>query len=235
MIPFWAGAQAPGMPGGNAGFNAAVAKLFGNIPVFSAMVETALTNKADKSRLALPMRMLKREDRFRIEVDFGKMKGTGVALQGLSAMQNIGMARMTSLVLPQDKGMIILFPELKFQTRVSLSEADLPTAGFQLTKKPLGKETIQGQPCVRNLVTLTAADGTKTEVTTWESQSLGGFPVRMLFRQEDGTMLMTFSEVSLGAPAEELFKVPGDYRAFSSMAGLMQEAMTRAISGPAGR
>lgn len=235
MIPFWAGAQAPGMPGGNAGFNAAVARLFGDIPVFSAMVETALTNQTDKSRLTLPMQMMKREDRFRIEVDFGKMKGTGVALQGLSALQNIGMSRMASLVLPQDKGMTILFPELKFQTRVSLSEADLPSAGFGLTKKPLGKETIQGQPCVRNLVTLTASDGTKTEVTTWESQPLGGFPVRMLFRQDDGSMMMTFSAVSLGAPSEELFKVPGDYRAFGSMAGLMQEAMTRAVTGSSGR
>ena len=73
------------------GFNAAVARLFSEVPAFSANVETVLTNKADNSRLSVPMRMLKNGDRFRIEVDFVKMKGAGLAMQGVSAIQNIGM------------------------------------------------------------------------------------------------------------------------------------------------
>ncbi|MCC6233920.1 MAG: hypothetical protein IT580_14845, partial [Verrucomicrobiales bacterium] len=133
--------QAPGMPGGNVGFNAAVAELFKGVPAFSASVDTAMTNKTDKSRVTVPMKMFKSRDRFRIEVDLVQMKGSSIALQGLAGMQNIGMSRMNSLVLPNEKGMLILFPDIKSYTRIPLSEMDLPSAGFKVTKKPSGKDT----------------------------------------------------------------------------------------------
>ena len=212
------------------GFNAAVARLFSEVPAFSANVETVLTNKADNSRLSVPMRMLKNGDRFRIEVDFVKMKGAGLAMQGVSAIQNIGMSRMTSLVLPKEKGMVVLFPELKYYTKVTLEEADLASDGYQMTKRQAGRDTINGQACVRQNVVLTAKDGTRTEVTVWENPALERFPVRMLFRPEGASMMMNFSEVQLTAPGEDAFKVPPDYKGFNSIAGLMQEAMTRALS-----
>lgn len=232
-----AAAQGGGMPGGNVGFNAAVAQLFADIPEFSASVETAITNQAENTRMVLPMQMFKSGDKFRIDVDFVKLRGAGAALQGLSALQNIGMSRMASLVLPQEKGMVVLFPELKFQTKVALSEADLPAEGYKVTKKAAGKETVNGQPCVRQQVTLSTKDGEKTEATTWEAASLNNFPVRMMFRQDKdkdgGIMWMTFSDVKLASPGDERFKVPSDYKGFNSISGLMQEAMTRALN-PAG-
>jgi hypothetical protein len=220
-------AQAPGMPG-NIGFNAAVARLFGDIPAFSATVETVLTNRSERSRLTVPMRMLKLQDRFRIEVDFVKMKGSGVAFTGLGAMQNIGMARMVSLVLPEEKGMIVMFPDIRFYARVPLSEADLPSGGFKLNKRQAGRETVNGQACIRQQVTITGTGGEKTEATTWEAPALSHFPVRMLFRPGGDSMMMNFSEVRLAAPAADQFKVPADYKAFNSIGGLMQEAMTQA-------
>ncbi|MBL9137352.1 MAG: hypothetical protein JNK85_15880 [Verrucomicrobiales bacterium] len=229
-----AGAQGGGMPGGNLGFNAAVAQLFADVPAFSAAVETAITNQAENTRMVLPMRMFKSGDKFRIDVDFVKLRGAGAALQGLSALQNIGMSRMGSLVLPQEKGMVVFFPELKFQTRVSLTEADLPADGYKVTKKAGGKETVNGQPCVRQQVTLTTKDGQKTEATTWEAPALNQFPVRMMFRQDKdkdgGTMWMTFSDVKLASPGDDVFKVPSDYKSFNSISGLMQEAMARALN-----
>ncbi len=220
--------QAPGLPGGNLGFNAAVASLFRDIPAFSAEVETALTNNTDKSHLTLPMQMLKRGDRFRIEVDFLQMKSAGVSLKGLGNMENIGIAKMVSLVLPEEKGMIVLFPELKFSAPVALSETDLPVAGFQVKKRRAGKDTILGKSCVRQNVVLEEPDGTRTDATVWEDPGLKDFPVRMLFRPATGSMMMTFSQVKLTPPAEDLFKVPSDYRKFSGIANLMQEALTRA-------
>ncbi len=217
------------------GYNAIVAKLFSDIPAFTATVETALTNATDKSRLTLPMKMMKLKDQMRIEVDLVKMKGAGVALQGLASMQNIGMARMTSIVSPGDRSMVVLFPDVKFHTRVGLSGADLPDTGFKVTKRQVGKDTIQGQPCLRMLVTLTSTDGVKQEATTWEAPALNRFPVRIFFKPEGSSMTMTFSDVRLTAPPEESFKVPSDSREFEGMSGLMQEAMTRALNPGAAR
>lgn len=223
--------QGAGIPGGELGYNAAMAKLFADIPHFAANVETTLTNLTDKTRLTVPMRMLKRQEELRIEVDFVKMKGTGLALQGLAAMQNIGMARMTSLVDPKQKGMTVIFPELKAFSKVSMSEADLPEAGFKVVKKPVGKDTVDGQACVRQQVTLTSTDGKKVEATTWEATALGNFPIRMFFKQSEGSLTMTFRNVELKPQDEALFKVPADHKSFDSVSSLMQEAMTRAITG----
>jgi len=227
-------ALAQGMPGGGAGYNAIVARLFADIPAFSAKVETALTNTADKSRLLIPMRMMKRDRVMRIEVDFTKMNGSGVAMQGLAGMQNIGMARMTSLVIPGEHFMRVLFPDLKFHSKVELSDSDLPNAEFKVQKKSLGKDTINGQACARQLVTIVSKDGQKNEATTWEATALNNFPVRISFKPQDSTMVMSFTEVALGAPPEDQFKVPADYKEFDSVSSLMSEAMTRAYK-PAGK
>jgi hypothetical protein len=225
--------QGAGLPGGELGYNAAMAKLFADIPHFSAEVETSLTNLTDKTRMTVPMRMHKRQDQLRIEVDFARIKGTGLALQGLAAMQNIGMARMSSLVDPKQKSMTVLFPDLKAYAKVQMSEVDIPQDGFRVTKKPVGKDTIQGQACVRQQVTLTGTDGSKVEATTWEATALGNFPVRMFFRQKEGSMAMSFRDVALRAPADSLFTIPADYAGFDSMSALMQEALTRAVGGGA--
>ncbi len=217
------------MPGGNVGFNAAVAELFRGIPAFTANVDSMMTNRADKTRVTVPMKMLKSRERFRIEVDLVKMKGNSFALQGLAGMQNIGMSRMHSLVLPNEKGMLILFPDLNSYTRVPLSEMDIPSGGFKMSRKAAGKETIQGKSCAKFEVVLTAPDGAKTAATVWESEDLGNFPVRMLFRPDDATMLMEFSQISLAPPEEALFEIPKDYKGFNGISGLMQEAMKQAF------
>lgn len=235
MATSGAWAQGLGMPGSNLGFNAAVATLFNNIPAFGASVEVGFTNKSGSTRMQIPMRMLKRDKDFRMEVDLARIRGSGLAMQGLTGMQNIGMARMVSLVLPKEQGMLVLFPDLKFHTRVELSEADLAVEGFKVAKRAAGKETVNGQACVRQEVTLTAGNGEKTQATTWEATGLGNFPVRMLFRGDDQTMVMNFSQVSLTPPAEDQFRVPKDFTGFNSIAGLMQEALTKALAGPGGR
>lgn len=222
-----ADAQAPGVPGGGMGYNAVVGRLFNDIPAFSANVDTVLTNTADKSRLSVPMRMMKREERLRIEVDFGKLTGDGVDLQGLASMRTIGMSRLDSVVSPSERVMYVLFPDLKFSSQVPLTEGDLPNAGFRVSKKALGRETIQGQACVRQRVTLTDAKGGKTEATVWEASALNGFPVRIFFQADGSAVVMTFTEVGLGAPPPDQFRVPAEYKTFESMTLLMREALDR--------
>lgn len=222
-------AQGGGVPGGGVGYNAVVARLFNDIPAFAATVETALTNTADQSRLIIPMKMAKRQDKIRIEVDFEKMKGEGVAMSALASMKSVGMARMTSVVSPGDRTMYVLFPELKFASRVPLTADDLPNEGFKVTKKSQGKETLNGQVCVRQKIVISSDGGEKTEATTWESPALAHFPVRIMLKPEGSQVAMTFRDVSLTAPDEDAFRVPSDYKSFESMAQLFQEATAKAL------
>jgi hypothetical protein len=217
-----------GIPGGDAGFNAVVAQLFADVPAFSASVATALTNKADKTWVQVPMRMSKRDKRFRIEVDLEQMKGTAPGLANIASMRAIGMSKMASLVVPEEKGMVVVFPDLKAWTRVALAEADFAVSGFKVNKRRAGRDTVRGMECVRQRVTLTARDGTKTEATVWESTAHKGFPIRVLLEPEESTVLLDFDKIELSAPAANLFQAPKDFRQVSTISALMQEALSRA-------
>lgn len=222
--------------GGDAGFHGSIAGLFGEVAAFSADAEVGLTNRTDQTRLNVPMRVFKSRDRFRLEVDLQRVQGTGNAVQGLSALRGIGMTRMTCLVLPEEKGMILMFPELKLGTRVALSETALPADGFRVEKRAVGKETVEGQACVRQEVQVTTSDGARVPGTVWEAAALKGFPVRMLFLPDGSGLGLRFSQVRMASPGEEMFRVPSDVRIVDGAAGLMQEAMTRALqSGALGR
>lgn len=222
--------------GGEGGFHGSLAGLFGDAVAFSADAEVGLTNRTDQSRLNVPMRVFKSRDRFRLEVDLQRVQGAGNAAQGLSTLRGIGMTKMTCLVLPEEKGMILMFPELKVGMRLPFSETALPADGFRVEKRAAGKETLEGQACVRQEVQVTTSDGARVAGTVWEATALKGFPVRMLFQPEDSGLGLRFSQVRMAAPGEEMFRVPSDVRLVDGAAGLMQEAMSRALqSGGLGR
>ncbi len=221
--------RAQEMVGGGVGYNAVVAKLLSEFPAFSASVETLMTNKADRSRLSVPMAMSKRGDLLRIEVDLGKMKGTGVSLDQITAMQNIGLARMAMVVHPAERVMFVVFPEVKFATQVAMSPSDVMDAAVKVTKRRSGKEKLGGLAVVRQQVTMTGTDGRRTEATTWEDPSLNNFPARIAFKQQETSVEMTFVGATLTSAPEDRYGVPADYRKFDSMSTLMEEARKKVL------
>lgn len=223
--------RAQGMPGGGVGYNAVVAKLLADFPAFSASVETLMTNKTDNTRLSVPMGMAKRGEILRVDVDLSRMSGSGVSLDQISAMQNIGLAKMAMLVNPGERVMTVLFPDSKFSTQVAMSPTDVMDPRVKVTKRQSGKDNFAGQPVLRQLVTMAGADGKKTEATTWENPALSGFPVRIAFKQEGTSVVMNFTGTILDSGAEERFAVPADYKKFESMPALMNEARTKRIEG----
>lgn len=224
-------ATGQGMPGGGVGYNAVVAKLLSGFPAFSASVETLMTNKTDNSRLSVPMAMSKRGDILRVDVDLSKMTGTGVSLDQITAMQNIGLAKMAMLVNPAERVMTVLFPDSKFATQVAMSPTDVMNPGVKVSKRQSGKDKIAGQPVLRQVVTMSGEDGKKTEATTWEDPALGHFPVRIAFRQEGTAIVMNFNGATLDSGAEDRFLPPPDFKKFDGMPALMNEARMKVTSG----
>lgn len=154
-------------------------------------------------------------------------------MQGVPMMQNLGLARMATLVQPNQRSMTVLFPDVKYYTRIAMAEADLPRPDVRIEKRSAGRDTINGQACVRQRVTMTSPDGVKTEATVWEAPRLGNFPLRIEVKPDEGSMRMTFRDVKLAEPEGDLFEVPKDYQGFNSIGALMQAATQRAFR-PAG-
>ena len=218
-----------GMPGGEPGFNSLVTKLFRHIPTFSASVDTTMTNKSDRSRVMMPMKMAKRDNVLRIEVDLIKVRGAGISLQSMTALQNVGMSRMVSLMFRGTNAMSLLFPDLKFYTRVGLPDAELMDEKVEIVRKSMGRDLVNGYTCMKQDVTVNVPGGTSTRVTAWEAADLKNFPVRMYFQDENASVVMDYRDVKLTVPGTNQFVVPSDYRYFATLPQLMQEATANAV------
>ena len=61
----------------------------------------------------------------------------------------------------------------------------------------LGKDTVDGHPCVKNKVIVTDNEGSKHESTVWNATDLKNFPVKIeTDRTGRQTMTMLFKNVS---------------------------------------
>lgn len=222
-------AQGGAMPGGDPGFNSLVTKLFRQIPVFTAAVETIMTNKSDRSRVTMPMKMAKRDNVLRIEVDLVKVRGAGMSLPAMTALQNVGMSRMVSLMHRGSNSMVLMFPELKYHTRVGLPDSELMDERVEVVKKAAGRDLVNGYTCTKQDVTVNIPGGASTRLTSWEAADLKGFPVRMFFEDENASVVMNYRDVKLTPAAPSQFEIPPDWQYFDTLPKLMQEATARAL------
>lgn len=229
-VPGWAApAGRIGVPGADMGFNALVTKMLRDIPEFSASVETVMTNKLDRSRVTMPMKLAKRDGALRMDIDLTAVKGAGMSLQVLNSLQSVGMAKMVNLLHRGTNTMEIFFPDLKFHTRVVLPPGELLDAEATITKKAGGRDLVNGYTCVKQVATVTSPGTKPTEVLAWEAADLKGFPVRLLIQDGQATVVMNFRDVKLTAPPEQHFAVPPGSRFFETLPALMQLASEQAM------
>ncbi len=192
-----------------------------------------MTNKSDRSRVTMPMKLAKREDRLRMDLDLSAVKGAGMSLQSLNSLRSVGMAKIVNLMRKGTNTMEILFPDLKFHTRVVLPESELMDGEASIAKKPAGRDLVNGYSCTKQVVTVTSPGAKPSEVLTWEAADLKGFPVRILIQDGQATVVMNFREVKLTAPQPGQFEVPPGSRFFDSLPALMQTASDQAMRGGA--
>jgi len=88
-------------------------------------------------------------------------------------------------------------------------------------KTPLGKETIDGHPCVKNRVVMTDAKGQKAEAVVWNATDLKEFPVQMQMNDKQTTVVMRYKEVHLSKPDAKQFDAPAGFTKHSDMQQLM--------------
>jgi len=221
------------MPGSGAGLTAALSKLFGPAKAFSAQAEMNLQAKGSKEPVTFstPFEML--DGQIRTEMDLAKMKNAQMSAEARQSMKQMGMDQAVIIVTPATKTMFMIYPNLKACVEMPLPERDANAYEKtpQIETVEVGKETLDGHPCVKNKVTLTEAGGNKYEGFTWTATDLNRFPIQMQFQDDSGLQTIRFRNVQLKAPEASRFVPPAAYAQYKSMQELMMNSMQKFMGG----
>ena len=222
--------------GAPAGINAALPKLFGDITAFSAKADMQVLDKEQKEKITAPMDFALLDKKVRVELDMTRMKNKDLPPTALAGMKQMGMDRVITISPPDQKTTCIIFPGLEAYFNLTVPQDDVATfeKDSKVTKTALGKETINGHPCVKNQVVITDDKGEKHEATVWSATDLKDFPVRILSKEKDDTIIMNFKDIKLAKPDAKLFEKPAGYTEYPSKEAMMQAVMMKMMQSGAG-
>jgi hypothetical protein len=224
----------PGRPGGMGGprngaqISAAMAKLFGENQAFSASVENEV-QMSKGNTMTLPGKMAFDAGKARFDMNMSEAKGNAMPPQMVAQMKSMGMDSMITISLPDKKLTYLIYPGLKAYTEMPTSDAGAGKAGteMKLETTELGKETMDGHPCVKNKAVVTDDQGKTHESTVWNATDLKNFPVKIETTEQGTAITMLFKDVKLTKPEASLFDPPTDYKKYTNMMEMMQQEMMK--------
>ena len=232
-------AQFGGPPGGGMGgapgphIGGAMAKLFGDNTAFSATLDMEVKGPSAEQSVNMPGKMAFEDGKFRFEMNLGDMKGGQMRPQDAAHMKAMGMGTIVNITLPAEKISYKIFPDMQayVESPIRNPEAAKPESDFKIETTEVGKETIDGHPCVKNKAVVTDADGQKHESIVWNATDLNKFPVKIESSEEGHTVTMLFKNVKLSKPAASQFAPPSDFKKYDSDMALMQQEMMKRMGG----
>lgn len=206
-------AQAPGPAAPVGGVNAILAKLFGAYPGFTAQAEARVVGARNMVELEMPMTFAQRDGNTRIEIDIARIKSKGLSSEQIADMKEKGLNHIISIIRPDKKASYVLFPATQHYTVVPMpkSEVDALAKKLKLDQEELGRETVDGHPCIKHRVKLKDGQTVLLEATTWNATDLKGFPIRIETRESGKTSTLQFRQVQFTRPDAAQFDPPPSY------------------------
>ncbi len=208
---------------------AAMSKLFGENSTFSADVQIATKGDSPEQSMQMPGRIAFDTGKSRFELDL--LKSDKMPAEALAQMKSMGMDQMVMISRPDKKTSYMIYPGLKAYVAQALSESDSkPEASFKMEVKELGKETVDGHPCIKNQATVTDDEGKKHESVVWNATDLKKFPVKIEQKTDGLTSTIMFKNVKFSKPEASQFEPPTSLKKYDNMQSMMQEEMMKRMT-----
>jgi hypothetical protein len=229
-----------GQPGGRGGgmggprgpeMGGAMAKVFGDNSAFSATME--MQGEGMPKGMTMIGKMSCDAGKSRFEMNMGE---AGAPPAQAAQMKAMGMDKMVMISRPDKKVSYLVYPGLQAYAEMAIPNPDAakPASDYKVETTELGKETVDGHPCVKNKVVVTDDQGKKFESTVWNATDLKKFPIKVETTQEGHKMTMLFKDVKLSKPDAAQFEPPSDMKKYDSMMSLMQQEMMKRMGGAGG-
>ena len=236
-VVFFHGLAAYGqMPGGAgpAGVSAALTKLFGSTTAFSAKGEMQVTDNSRHEIAFWPMDFSLLDRKIRVEIDLTQTRNKDMPAGTAAALKQMGMAQVISIIRP-DKGVVyVIYPDQRVLLSMPLPKEDLEGSDKapQVSKTELGKETIDGHPCVKNKVLVSDSAGHTVEATTWDAGDLKNLPIQIETQDKESISTVHFKRVQFARPDASFFEPPSGFTQYDNprdlQLGVMKKMMENA-------
>jgi hypothetical protein len=216
-------AQRGPMGGTPPGLDPIMAKLFGSIKGFSAKAEMTVNGPQGEMTMTVAYEML--GGKIRMEMDMASMMGAKMPPEMGAQLKMMGLDRMVNIMLPEKQQLVIIYPGAQAYTEMPLPKAGPaadPAKESKVDYVEVGKETIDGHPCVKSKMTVNAGDGKTREGFVWTATDLKGFPLQIQFVDPQMPMTMRFKDVQMKEPDAAHFIPPADFTKYNSPQELMQ-------------
>ena len=226
----------PGSPGGNGPrLGGPISKLFGENQSFSAGMEMQVVDKNGKP-INMPGKIAYDTGRSRFELNLTDIKGGNMPPNAAVQMKSMGLDEMVTIALPDKKTVYLIYPGLQSYVQMPMPGNDsVPTnSDYKMEATEIGKETVDGHPCVKNKVIVTDKDGVKHESTVWNATDLKKFPVKIQTADSGDDVTMLFKNVSLAKPGASTFEAPTGYTKYDNVQTLMQQQIMKRMGGAMG-
>jgi hypothetical protein len=207
---------------GSTGVSASLIRLFGTNNYFTAQAEVQVLGKDNKERIGTPMNFTLAGNQIRVEVDMNRMRNREQP-DALAQVKPLGMDQVVSIIQPQQKQTVIVFPKLKSFVKLDLpeAEADAFTKRVRMNRSVIKKEKMEGHPCEKQRVVITDESGNKSEATVWAATDLKSFPVCVATKETEGTVVIRFRKIQFGNAAASQFVPPPGFQEFSDLQAMM--------------
>ncbi len=227
-------AVAQGNPAGpSAGMGRALIKIFGDVKAFSAKADMKVTQAGPKEMLSGTVGFALLDGKTRMEMDLTQMKSAQMPPEVTAQLKQMGMDINIVLSVPEKKLTYLVYPSLKAYVEMPLpkEQAAVTEAGLKMEKKEIGKETIDGHPCVKNKIIVTDETGKKNEATTWNAIDMKDFPIQTEFVEQGTTVMMRYKDIKFVKPDGKLFEAPVGFTKYATPQEMMQTEVLKRLSG----
>jgi hypothetical protein len=231
MAQFGPGTGFAGSLPGGFKLDAVIAKLFGEHAAFSANLVFELQGKAEGTA-TIPGKVAFQEGKCRIELDLGRMKASQISPESAAQIKAMGMSELQVILRPDKKLTYLVYPGLQSYIEQPAPPSDTANAPANLKMESieLGRETVDGHPCIKNKVILTDGKSRPQEATVWNAADLKKFPLKIALSDDGSSATITLKEVQLARPNGQLFDPPSSLARYENMQSLMQEALLKRLA-----
>lgn len=213
-----------------ASMNAAMIKLFGNVPGFTATASMRVLDNAGKELMSTPMEFAFLDGNLRTRMDVNKMKASELNPRAIAELNQLGLAERVSIMRQDRKVIYSIYPGQKAVLTVTFTNQASSKQG-SVQKTPLGKETIDSHPCTKKKVVITSGKNEKIEATTWDASDLKDFPIQIQTTENGKTSIVRFAQVQLARPDAKLFEPPAGFTQYTNQAEFMRGIASKAVGG----
>ena len=208
------------------------ARLFGKSAAFTAHSEVRVIDQNQKETSRSVMELTMRDNKMRLEIDVTTAKHKDLPPGAAASLKPLGLDQIQVIMRPDRQAVYFIFPKAGMYINLPMEKAELEAAAkSQIKSTPLGKETVDGHPCVKNSVSIVSPNGDRQDLTVWNATDLKNLPVQTIEKQGDDTITTHYTKFQFVRPDPKQFEPPAGAEDYKGMAAFMQGMLKRALGG----